>query len=156
MAVEIERKFLPAGDGWRGLAAGTHYVQGYLAAERACTVRVRLAGASAFLTVKGHGEGLARPEFEYPIPATDAAQLLDLCPLPLVEKTRFRIPLNGLVWEVDEFAGNNSGLVLIEVELASPDQPLEKPDWVGEEVSTDPRYSNAMLARHPYRTWAGS
>ena len=84
MAVEIERKFLPAGDGWRGLAAGTHYVQGYLAADRACTVRVRLAGASAFLTVKGHGDALARPEFEYPIPATDAAQLLDLCPLPLV------------------------------------------------------------------------
>lgn len=156
MAQEIERKFLPASEGWRGLGEGQRLVQGYLCAEQGRTVRVRLAGEEGFLTVKGAGrgpEGIARTEFEYGIPAADARAMLALCSLPLIEKTRFRIPFQGLVWEVDEFSGVNAGLILLEVELERSDQPIVKPDWVGEEVSADPRYSNAMLARNPFTRW---
>ena len=153
MAQEIERKFLPAGDGWRGRAAGTPYLQGYLCAIKGQTVRVRLAGDQAFLTIKGPSQGISRAEFEYSIPVADARELFLLCPLPLIEKTRYRIEHAGLIWEVDEFFGANSGLVLIEVELISAEQTVIKPDWVGEDVSSDSRYSNAMLSFQPYTTW---
>ena len=160
MFLEIERKFLAAGDGWRALASepGARYVQGYLLAEKGRSVRVRLAGETGFLTIKGPAagaRGLARAEYEYPIPGADARELLALCPPTLVEKTRYRIPLNGLIWEVDEFSGENCGLVLIEVELASENQEVTLPDWVGQEVSGDARYKNSMLSRFPYRSWAG-
>lgn len=154
MAQEIERKFLPASEGWRGRAAGTPYLQGYLCASKEQTVRVRLAGDQAFLTIKGPSQGISRAEFEYPIPLADARELFLLCPLPLIEKTRYRIEHAGLIWEVDEFSGANSGLILIEVELAFAEQAFVKPDWVGEEVSADSRYTNAMLSRRPYSTWA--
>ena len=153
MGQEIERKFLPASDDWRGLATGTSYRQGYLCANREQTVRVRLAGDTGFITIKGPTQGISRAEFEYPIPVADARELLELCSLPLIEKTRYRIDCAGLVWEVDEFFGENLGLVLIEVELSSPEQRVLLPDWVGEEVSGDARYTNAMLSRYPYASW---
>lgn len=161
MALEIERKFLPANEDWRALAGpGARYAQGYLLAERGRTVRVRLAadadGERGFLTIKGPAgaSAIARAEYEYPIPPADARELLTLCLPTPIEKTRYRIPLDGLVWEVDEFHGANAGLVVIEVELASEDQEIALPDWVGREVSRDARYKNAMLSRNPYRNWA--
>jgi CYTH domain-containing protein len=154
MGWEIERKFLVRGDGWRTGAAGTVLQQGYLAADVARSVRVRLAGDQAFLTIKGKSEGLVRREFEYAIPAEDAAELLHhLCLRPLIEKTRYRRDFGGRVWEIDEFSGENAGLILAEVELAFPDECVALPDWVGDEVSRDPRYYNANLIRKPYSRW---
>lgn len=155
MAVEIERKFLVVGDAWRVAATGRPYRQGYLCNRAGCTVRVRIGGNDAWLTIKGETVGMARPEFEYPIPLTDAGELLALCQQPLIEKVRYRIEHAGQVWEVDEFAGDNAGLVLAEIELLSADQSLELPDWVGEEVTQDPRYYNASLQMTPYRLWSG-
>ncbi len=153
MAQEIERKFLVRGDGWRH-GEGERYRQGYLCSEPGRTVRVRVAGARGYLTVKGRTEGIARDEFEYPIPLDDAEAMLDrLCVPPLIDKTRHRVEHAGHSWEVDEFHGENEGLVLAEVELATADERPPLPAWVGEEVSQDPRYFNANLARRPYRSW---
>ena len=153
MAKEIERKFLVVGDAWRAGAVGTRYRQGYLAAG-ACTVRVRLAGERGFLTVKGRAVGPVRDEYEYPIPAADAAEMLErLCAGGRIEKVRHRVEHRGHLWEVDEFAGENAGLVVAEVELASPDEDVELPPWAGAEVTDDPRYANASLARAPYTRW---
>ncbi|HIK56681.1 MAG TPA: CYTH domain-containing protein [Synechococcales cyanobacterium M55_K2018_004] len=157
MAVEIERKFLVVGDAWRSLGSGTVYRQGYLNTEKERTVRVRVAGDRGFLTIKGVSEGIARSEFEYPIPLEDANELLDhLCDRPLVEKVRYRIPWGELVWEVDEFLGENAGLILAEIELPDASYPLELPDWIGEEVSHDPRYYNSALAKNPFCNWGNS
>lgn len=154
MGIEIERKFLVRGDGWRSGAAGQEIRQGYLCFDPDRTVRVRLSGNQGYLTVKGRARGLVRAEFEYPIPGPDAQALLDhLCVAPLVEKTRYRVTHAGRVWEVDEFWGENRGLVLAEVELADPAEKLDLPDWAGEEVTRDPRYANANLARNPFRRW---
>ncbi len=154
MGREIERKFLVRDDSWRGDAAGVAVRQGYLSTARECTVRVRVAGDRAWLTIKGPARGLARLEFEYEIPVADAQALLDeLCRHPPIEKTRHRVEYGGLVWEVDEFHGANEGLVVAEVELAREDQEVPLPPWVGEEVSHDPRYLNAHLAEHPYTEW---
>jgi len=154
MPVEIERKFLVAGDIWRGRGPGTHYRQGYLSVEPGRTVRVRLSDDSAWLTIKGSSAGMARAEYEYPIPVAEAAELLDtLCIHPLIEKVRYRIEHAGHTWEVDEFSGDNAGLVLAEVELMAADEAVELPDWVGREVTDDPRYYNASLQVHPYREW---
>lgn len=150
MATEIERKFRVQGDGWRQ-GAGTHYRQGYLSRDPDRTVRVRLAGEHAWLTIKGRTIGLARPEFEYPIPLADGEALLQLCDGPLVEKIRRRIDYRGMVWEVDEFFGANAGLVLAEIELSHPDQTFDAPPWLAEEVSADPRFFNANLSLRPYR-----
>ena len=156
MNIEIERKFLLISDDWRQRVVGTLYRQGYLCTDPQRTVRVRVGGGTAILAVKGEGDGLARPEFEFPIPAADAEQLLARCCLqPLVEKYRYRIPFAGLIWEVDEFLGANRGLVLAEIELERVDQPVPLPSWVGAEVTADPRYYNAYLARHPFSSWAG-
>ena len=155
MGREIERKFLVKGDGWRGAAEGVRYRQGYLTRERGRTVRVRLAGERGYLTVKGMTTGISRPEYEYEIPARDAAEMLDTLALrPLIEKIRYRIPFAGRTWEVDEFLGDNEGLVVAEIELPEPDAPFEKPAWAGEEVSSDERYFNSSLSRCPYRAWA--
>lgn len=155
MGQEIERKFLVAGDGWRPGEPGLVYRQGYLPTQAPATVRVRLAGAKAYLTLKGPTIGLTRAEFEYEIPWTDAeAMLQQFCTAPLIEKTRYRIPVADHVWEVDEFAGDNEGLVLAEIELSHEAEPFTPPPWLGPEVSHDPRYRNSYLARHPYRTWA--
>jgi adenylate cyclase len=154
MGQEIERKFLTRDDSWRAGAAGTRYRQGYLSVDQTRTVRVRTAGSQGFLTVKGKTEGAARLEFEYPIPLADAEQLLtELCQRPLIEKVRYRIPHAGLVWEVDEFEGENAGLILAEVELEREDQAVELPPWAGEEVTGQPRYYNANLIALPYSRW---
>ena len=154
MAQEIERKFLVVGDAWRALAAETSYRQGYLATAKGRTVRVRRAGEKAYLTVKGPSAGASRAEFEYEIPTGDADAMLEtLCVRPLIEKTRRKIPFEGLVWDVDEFAGDNEGLVVAEVELTEEGQEVSLPDWVGEEVTHDPRYFNANLVAHPYKDW---
>lgn len=155
MPVEIERKFLVAGDGWRGLAPGSHYRQGYLSTVAARTVRVRVVGDTGYLTIKGKTVNASRLEYEYRIPVEDAHAMLDgLCEQPLIEKTRYRIEHSGLVWEVDEFAGENAGLLLAEVELNSEDQVISLPDWVGKEVTGEPRYYNANLIANPFSRWA--
>lgn len=154
MAKEIERKFLVVGSAWRDLATGTRYRQGYLNSDKARTVRIRTVGDEAFLTIKGPTVGLTRTEFEYPIPYDDCVAMLDeLADKPIIDKVRYKIPMGDLVWEVDEFFGVNAGLIVAEVELTSEDQPFEKPDWIGEEVSGDPRYYNSSLIKHPYSTW---
>lgn len=154
MGIEIERKFLLAGDAWRSLGQAVLLRQGYLSSTRERVVRVRIEGEQAMLTIKGANVGATRGEWEYPIPLADAAELLDgLCEQPLIEKYRHRIEHAGMVWEVDEFLGANAGLVVAEIELASEDQPFEKPDWIGAEVSGDARYYNANLIRHPFSQW---
>lgn len=154
MGVEIERKFLLQGDGWRSLGQPVLLRQGYLSSHKERVVRVRIEGGQAMLTIKGRTVGASRGEWEYPIPLADAAELLDgLCEQPLIEKYRSRIAIGGHVWEVDEFLGANAGLVVAEIELGSEDEAFDKPDWVGEEVTSDVRYLNANLIRHPYTSW---
>lgn len=155
MAKEIERKFLVIGDGWRENAVGTHYRQGYLNSVKERTVRIRTINDKAFLTVKGLTVGCARLEFEYSIPYDDCVKMLDeLAEKPIIEKTRYKIPAgNGLTWEIDEFHGVNEGLIVAEIEIPSEETSFEKPDWLGEEVSSDPRYFNSNLVSHPYTTW---
>ena len=154
MGTEIERKFLVISDEWRGLATGVEYRQGYLSVSKERTVRVRIAGDTAFLTIKGETSGISRMEYEYPIPVEDAKVLLaELCEQPIIEKKRYTINYQGFVWEVDEFFGDNAGLLVAEIELESEDQEFVKPPWVGEEVSSDRRYSNASLVKAPFLTW---
>lgn len=153
MGTEIERKFLVTGNDWR-TADGQRIVQGYLNRDKQRTVRVRIAGAQAFLTIKGMTSGATRAEFEYPIPLADAEALLALCDGPLIDKIRHRVYHEGLVWEVDEFFGDNAGLVVAEVELSSEDQAVALPSWVTTEVTADSRYFNSSLATHPFRRWA--
>jgi adenylate cyclase len=155
MAKEIERKFLVVGDVWRRLAQGVRYRQGYLSSAKERTVRIRTVGDRAFLTVKGPTVGVTRLEFEYPVPYEDGVAMLEnLAEQPVIEKLRYKIPADGFVWEIDEFLGANKGLITAEIELRSEDQPFPKPEWIGEEVSGDPRYYNAMLVAHPYTTWS--
>jgi len=152
MAIEIERKFLVSGTAWKN-AAGVAFRQGYLNRDKHRTVRVRVAGDAAFLTIKGVSVGATRSEFEYPIPLADAQALLTLCDGPVIDKVRYRVEVDGTVWEVDAFAGDNAGLVVAEVELLREDQPFARPHWLGEEVTHDARYFNSNLASHPYRAW---
>jgi len=154
MGVEIEKKFLLANDGWRGLDAGRLYRQGYLNSERGRTVRVRTVEDRGYLTIKGPAVDGIRPEYEYEIPLADAVAMLQtLCLRPLIEKRRYRIGFRGFVWEVDEFFGDNAGLLLAEIELPAPDTAFAKPPWIGQEVTDDPRYANAALSRMPFRLW---
>lgn len=152
MAVEIERKFLVTGLDWR-TTTGVSFSQGYLNRDKHRTVRVRIAGNKAYLTIKGITEGITRAEFEYEIPVSDAENLLMLCEKPLIQKNRHIIPYKNFKWEVDEFLGDNLGLVVAEIELTSETQSFEKPSWIGEEVTHDPRYFNSNLAQNPYNTW---
>ncbi len=154
MATEIERKFLVKNSAWKQGARGTLYRQGYLSTDPARTVRVRLEGETGKLTIKGKTEGISRAEYEYPIPKGEAGEMLDsLCLRPLIEKTRYRLSYAGRTWEVDEFHGDNAGLVVAEVELESESAPLQLPEWAGQEVSDDPRYFNASLVSHPFNRW---
>ena len=154
MSKEIERKFLVIGDNWRALAKGTHYRQGYLNSAKERTVRIRTIDDKAFMTVKGPTVGITRMEFEYEIPYSECVEMLtNLAEQPIIEKVRYKISLDGLVWEIDEFLGVNEGLIVAEVELQSEDQKFEKPEWIGEEVSGDPRYFNSNLVKNPYTTW---
>lgn len=153
MGMEIERKFLIANDSWRPGAKGIPYAQGYLSRGRGNTVRVRLAGEEAFLTIKGPVVGISRPEFEYSIPVAEARELLSLCDGPLIEKTRFKIVAEGHLWEIDEFHGENDGLFVAEVELNDPNEEVLLPPWLGKEVTGEARYYNSNLTVHPYQEW---
>jgi CYTH domain-containing protein len=154
MGQEIERKFLVKGTAWKAQAAGMLYRQGYLSSVKERTVRVRIGGEKAFLTIKGLNKGVTRTEFEYPVPVDDAAAMLDgLCERPLIEKTRYVLPSGGYTWEIDEFHGDNDGLVMAEVELQRADDKPPLPEWVGEEVSSDARYFNSNLVKKPFKTW---
>ena len=157
MGTEIERKFLVVGDDWRLGATPVPIRQGYLSSTPERTVRVRLEGERGVLTVKGLTTGATRDEFEYEIPAADAREMLErLCERPLLEKTRWTRVHAGRTWQVDEFHGDNAGLIVAEVELERESDVVALPPWAGPEVTADARYYNANLARRPYRGWAGS
>lgn len=146
MATEIEHKFLVTDDSYRLAACRTsEIVQGFLSRDSLRTVRVRLRDDKGFITVKGKGDGAAHPEFEYEIPASDARQLLSLCEPPVIVKTRYIVNHEGNQWEVDEFHGDLEGLVIAELEVPSEDYQFEKPAFVGQEVTGDPRYYNSQL-----------
>jgi len=155
MAVEIERKFLVKDDGWRKhVSASFDFRQGYLHSNPSLAVRVRRSANEAFLTIKGAPDGISRREFEYAIPVADAEDMLDhLCRKPIIEKRRHIVEFAGHTWEIDVFFGANAGLVVAEIELSHPDERFERPDWLGAEVSHDPRYYNAALNEHPYSEW---
>lgn len=152
MGTEIERKFLVTGDAWKQGAAA-HLRQGYLNTDKSRTVRVRISDDDAFLTIKGKTSGITRSEFEYPIPLSDAEELLLLCGSATLAKRRYTLKTGSHIWEVDEFCGANIGLVVAEVELSSEAQSIELPDWVGLEVSGDARYYNSSLVLTPYTHW---
>jgi len=154
MGKETERKFLVQGDVWRSLVKGTAYRQGYLNSAKERTVRVRTIADKGYLTVKGITTGATRAEYEYEIPAAEAdAMLTALCEKPLIEKNRYKIQAGSHVWDIDEFFGENQGLVVAEVELTSEDQAFQKPEWIGGEVTGDPRYFNSNLIKHPFTRW---
>ena len=154
MPVEIERKFLVKGDSWRNPASGLFYRQGYISLSPERIVRVRTIGNKGFLTIKGVTKGFSRAEYEYEIPLHDANEMLDqLCERPLIEKNRYKIEYKGLVWEVDDFLGDNQGLILAEVELIDENQEVALPGWIGKEVTGDPRYYNASLVKCPFNKW---
>lgn len=154
MSKEIERKFLVSSDHWRALGVATLFRQGYLSVSKERTVRVREVDGQGFITIKGISTGISRVEFEYEIPLLDAHEMLDtLCIKPLIEKRRYRIPCGKHVWEVDEFLGENQGLVVAEIELEDAAEIFALPDWIGAEVSDDARYFNSNLIAHPYSKW---
>ncbi len=154
---EIERKFLVLGQEWRKEAQSFTFCQGYLYSSPLCLVRVRTEDAKAYLTIKGPKDGIGRIEFEYPIPLDDAQELLkNVAHQPLIYKIRHKVVRHAHTWEVDEFCGDNAGLIVAEIELKSEDESFEKPDWLGKEVTHDARYRNAALAREPYCTWDAS
>jgi adenylate cyclase len=155
MGQEIERKFLVRRLPELEPLDGAPIVQGYLRADASGSVRVRITGEGACLTVKGPSRGIRRLEFEYPVPAEDARHMLEALALgALVEKVRYRVSCEGFVWEVDVFSGRNEGLVIAEVELETEDDQPPVPEWVGAEVSGDARFLNANLARKPFLDWA--
>lgn len=156
MPVEIERKFLVAGDAWRASVTRTElFRQGYLATTRSCSVRVRVGGERAWLGLKGRVIGMSRPEYEYPIPIAEAQEILDtLCDEGRVEKYRHWVAHDGHVWELDEFLGANAGLVVAELEIVREDADFPLPPWLGPEVTHDVRYYNASLALTPWGGWA--
>lgn len=153
MAVEIERKFLVDRSKWSPNDQGTKMIQAYLGVAPNPTVRVRLAGEKAFLTIKGRSNSIARPEFEYEVPVEDADELFKLAISNPVEKIRYEVMHEGFLWEVDVFSGKNSGLVLAEIELESENQEFPYPDWILKEVSNDMRYYNSYLSGRPFQEW---
>ncbi len=154
MALEIERKFLVRDTGIIDTLAGERLTQGYLSHDKNATVRVRIAGDSAWLTIKGKTEGATRSEFEYAIPMDDARTMLDtLCGQGVIDKTRYRLPQGELCWEIDVFHGDNDGLVVAEIELPSEDTVFEHPVWLGEEVTGQVRYYNSALSAQPFKDW---
>lgn len=155
MAVEIERKFLLKDDSWQQEVEKTVAMrQGYFAPPRKASIRVRVAGEQANLNIKSATLGVMRKEYEIPIPVADAHEMLDqLCETPIIEKKRHYIRKGTHTWEIDEFEGDNAGLVVAEIELSAEDEVFDKPSWVGEEVSHDKRYYNVSLVTHPYKDW---
>lgn len=155
MALEIERKFLLAGDGWRGAVQSSQYLaQGYLNERGRASVRVRIEGESANLNIKAAVVGSARAEYEYPIPLAEGREILDNLTLTTpVEKTRHRLEYAGHTWEIDEFAGANAPLIVAEIELGNAEEIFERPDWLGAEITDEERYYNHALAFKPYNQW---
>lgn len=153
MGTEIEHKFLVANDGWRGLVEGKRLTQGYLCRDTDRSVRVRIKGEQAWLTIKGRSEGAKRAEFEYAVPVEDAQAMLGLCTGVVIDKTRYAIPMGPHTWEVDEFHGRNAGLLVAEIELGAEGEAFERPAWLGAEVTHETRYFNANLADRPYDVW---
>lgn len=155
MGIEIERKFLVNKEKWKILDLKEYqlYTQGYISVDPHKTIRVRIAGNNGYLTIKGISHGAGRAEFEYPIPAEDARQLLDDFCDQIIIKKRFRIEYQGNLWEVDEFLGENEGLIIAEIELLNEDQYFEKPGWITDEVTGDEKYYNANLTMNPYSQW---
>lgn len=155
MGEEIERKFLVTDESWRDTAVGTPFRQGFLSTAPERTVRIRVAGDRCTLTIKSKSVGARRAEYEYAIPLDDARELLDtLCIRPLIEKVRYVLEHGGHTWEVDVFEGENAGLIVAEVELESEEEAFERPSWLGEEVTHDPRYFNSNLVEHPFKDWS--
>jgi adenylate cyclase len=154
MKQEIERKFLLSNTSWKGLADdGSKITQGFLSSNPERVIRIRIINNAGILTVKGKLKGITRKEFEYDIPLDEAKQLLELCEKPIIQKTRFKIYLDDLLWEIDVFEGVNAGLVIAEVELKSETVNFEIPDWIGKEVSDDMRYYNVNLMMNPFSEW---
>lgn len=152
MAVEIERKFLVVGETWR-VGDPVLYRQGYLNPDKHRTVRVRIEGEQAFLTVKGITRGFSRAEYEYEVPLSDGVDMLELVEGAIVEKRRWYVPHAGNVWEVDEFLGENKGLIVAEIELKQEDEQFETPTWLGREVTHEVKYFNSNLSDCPYKSW---
>ena len=154
MGLEIERKFLVADERWRAGAVGVLYRQGYINTDTERVVRVRVIGDKAILGIKALITEVTRAEYEYEIPLADGNEILEqICLQPLIDKTRYRIDVGAHTWEVDEFHGDNDGLIVAEVELASETEPFDKPAWLGAEVTGDPRYLNASLVAQPFCRW---
>lgn len=154
MALEIERKYLVDLEKLGTLENGTRIKQGYLSTNKEAVVRVRVKNDKAYLTIKGSNIGVTRLEFEYEIPLDEANEMLDkLCQKPVIDKTRYLINHENHIWELDIFYGENEGLVVVEVELSSEDETIILPSWVKEEVTTDARYYNSNLMKHPFKDW---
>jgi len=155
MAKEIERKFLVKGNEWQTkIQRSVKYRQGYLNDAQQCSIRIRIGGEKAFLNIKSSTLGIQRHEYEYPIPLQDANEMLDqFCQGALVEKTRHYVQDQGHLWEVDVFEGDNAGLIVAELELDDENQQFSLPEWVGQDVSDDPRYYNVCLVKHPFKHW---
>jgi len=155
MALEIERKFLVKADSqsWVKLASASPIRQGYLCDDVKRSVRIRIAGQTAFLTIKGQSEGMTRHEFEYAIPLEDAEHLLTMCVHSIIIKTRYTLNIGGLIWEIDKFHHDNKGLIIAEVELDHVEQHIPLPEWIDSEVTDDPRFYNLALCQHPFNLW---
>lgn len=155
MSVEIERKFLVRSEAWRDEVISRRQMsQGYLGGEGKASVRIRIAGEQAWLSVKSVSAGMSRLEFEYPVPVEDARQMLELCDAPPVVKTRYWVRHGDDTWEVDVFQGQNQGLVTAELELRCEGQAFDRPQWLGREVTDDARYYNMNLAQNPFTLWS--
>ncbi|MBK8036292.1 MAG: CYTH domain-containing protein [Verrucomicrobiaceae bacterium] len=154
MPAEIERKFLLASEGWRNaITQSLRITQGYLSRDPERTVRVRISGEQAWMTIKGKTEGISRSEIEFPLPVETAQELIPLCFHPLIDKTRHIVLHDGSRWEIDEFHGANAGLIIAEIELPSEETAFARPAWLGDEVSHDFRYTNASLSERPFSQW---
>ena len=158
MATEIERKFLVANDNWRKQVSRQKTIkQGYFGPPNKASIRIRIDGDSANINIKSATLDIVRKEYEIPVPLIDAEEMLQhLCERPFIEKVRHLVPQGDHVWEVDEFSGDNQGLIVAEIELSRADEFFEKPDWLGEEVSHDERYYNVRLVKNPYKNWRNS
>ncbi len=154
MALEIERKFLVKSLSFKENSHRELLVQGYLHRSKEKTIRIRINNNSAKLNIKGQTFGIVRNEFEYEIPINDATELISLCDKPIIEKYRYTLDYKGFTWEVDEFCGDNKGLIIAEIELYEENESFEKPDWLGKEVTGDIRYYNSQLSRVPYKNWS--
>lgn len=154
MGKEIERKFLVTNRKYREISNSELILQGFLSIDKKRVVRIRIKEGEAFLTIKGKGKGLVRQEYEYPIPVQDAQEMLDeICLKPYIKKSRYKVYIGSVLWEIDEFLGVNEGLVIAEVELDNENQQIELPDWIGEEVTEDEKYYNVNLIKKPYKSW---